>query len=134
MEGADTIGTMQEILQRLVLSLNAECAAIMEYSHETNNLICIADYNLPEKWRLLVNEPDESSMNGTVYSSGAPIIKNNLLLQLAEHDVKSVLIVPIENDGEIKGTIEILNKKSGLFDAEDRSIAAQFAIKISDMM
>jgi len=125
---------MHEQLQKLVRTLNAECGAVMGYNKRKDILYCMAEYNLPDKWKLLVNEADERSMNGKVYSSGSPIIKNNLLFQLKGHEVTSVLIVPIENDNKIIGTIEILNKNKGLFDARDRALAAETAMKIAAMM
>lgn len=125
---------MKELLVELILSLSAESGCIMLYDAEDNLLYCAEEYNLPESWKSLTNEPNETSMNGLVYSSGEAIVKNNLLIKLAGHEVKSVLIVPIEKDFEIIGTIEVVNKKNGLFDNKDRNNAAEEATRISDLI
>lgn len=125
---------MKELLKELVVSLQAECGCVMLYDSNENLLNCAAEHNLPENWKSLTNEPDETSMSGLVYSSGESIVKNNLLLELHGHKVQSVLVVPIEKDMEIIGTIEIINKKNGLFDSRDRSNAAEAANRISDLI
>jgi transcriptional regulator with GAF, ATPase, and Fis domain len=125
---------MKELIKELVVSLQAECGCIMLYDSNENLLYCAAEHNLPENWKHLTNYPDETSMNGLVYSSGEPLIKNNLLLNLSGHEVKSVLIIPIEKDLEIIGTIEVVNKKNGLFDKKDRDKAAEVAARTADSM
>jgi transcriptional regulator with GAF, ATPase, and Fis domain len=125
---------MKKQLEQLVKSICAESGCVMMFDYKDNLLHIAAEYNLPKSWNSITNEPDETSMNGLVYSNGESIIKNNLLLELHGHKVQSVLIVPIEKDFEIIGTIELVNKNNGLFDKKDRDKAAELATIISDVL
>ena len=100
-------------LEDIVHELNATYAAVMIADVSLGYLYCDSGFNLPKEWVNIKNPLDESSLNGKAYVSRQAKIMNNMNSKLEGHFVSSVIIVPLMQNNQILGTVELISSATG---------------------
>jgi len=114
---------MEEAIKKLVLDLGASSGAVMVVDEEAKVLRCVASYNMPDVWVKLINPlentPDRNT-NGRVACTGVAEISNNDNVIFHGYPINSIIVVPIKNNGNVVGNIEIISDTDRTFDDKDK--------------
>ncbi len=105
--------TLEDKLKEVCLELHGYTAAIMLPNYTKEVLESRYHYNLDPSWAKLTNAFDASTNNGTAFTTGQPVIKNNLGLPTLrdathQHPIEAVIVVPIMESGKALGTVVVI--------------------------
>lgn len=129
---------LEDEIKRIVTEMKASSGAIMVRSDEDENLlVCIASYNMPKAWDVLVNrvEDNPKNLNGTVAFTGKPITANKINIIFHGYPVNSVIVVPVLNSGRVIANIEVISDTDErFFSDEDLKFLQKEAEKLSEKM
>lgn len=100
-------------LKVLCDDLHGFTASIMIPNYSKNVLESRYYHNLHKEWASLTNHLDESTDNGTAFTTGKPVIKNNLGLKTLrqskhQHPIEAVIVVPIIRGKKSVATLVVL--------------------------
>lgn len=147
----DLKGLLKVVLEKALVTLEAEKGSLMLYDYATNDLIVKVVYGLPDKEiEDKINEgltectriPVGEGIAGSVFLTKEPIITNlgnndPRFIQSNQSNVDSILCLPLIVKNESIGVINITNKRQGkFFDKNDldfmKAVANQAAIAIDN--
>lgn len=104
---------LEEKLKAICLELHGYTAAIMLPDYDKKVLESRYYYNLHPSWAELTNTFDTSTNNGTAFTTGKSVIKNNLNLPTLrnaeyQHSIEAVIVTPIVESEKIIGTVVVI--------------------------
>ena len=107
---------LENLLQDACEKIGCWAAAIMVPDFDQKVLACKLSYGLPKDWDAVTNPIDETTLNGKAYLKKEISIKNDLDISsfpstTTVHQFYGVMVLPIEADGKVIGTLEFINDK-----------------------
>ncbi|HEX2979098.1 MAG TPA: GAF domain-containing sensor histidine kinase [Anaerolineaceae bacterium] len=140
---------LDELLQRIIslaceLS-DAQAASILLYDEATRQLYFQATTNIEEPLIRGINVPLEGSLAGWVVSNAQPVVVSDVhqdqrffdnVEKTTQYSTHSLAGIPLVHKEKVLGVLEVLNKNSGDFTADDQEVlmalGAQAAVAIEN--
>lgn len=109
--------SLTQKLGEVLQALDAWGAQVLFYDAVDHSLKVVAGVGVPEDWNQIVYDA-EDSMNGEVIRENSPLLINeisadSLAGEVTKHEVSALLIAPIARNGEVLGTIQVLQGMDG---------------------
>lgn len=117
-------------------SLNADFSKILEYDRKSDTLVFRAGHGWgPGRVGTHQSKADVNSAAGYALHTGEPVLSHDLTQEprfgrpplLREFDIRSVINVLIEVEGEAYGVLEVDSPDVGAFEEDDKLYLANFA-------
>lgn len=124
------------IIEAVTQLLDCEAGSLLLYDERHEELRFVASTGSSQDELATIPVPLDSSIAGQVYTTGDPVIQNDLSTstkhfkvvgEVVKFQTRSLLAVPLSIEGRTTGVLEALNKRSGPFDADDEALLSGFA-------